>query len=74
MAGVKEDVKACGATSKAKGAVKVAVTVAPSGEITKAETKASPDPALGECVVVAVKKATFPKTQKGGSFTYPFVF
>lgn len=74
MNAVKPDVKACGNATKAKGSVKVAVKVLPSGEIESAEAKASPDPALGECVVTAVKKAKFPKTQKGGSFSYPFVF
>ena len=36
-----------------------------------ATVKETPDAALGDCVAAAVKKVTFPKTQKGGSFTYP---
>jgi TonB family protein len=74
MAAVKADVQACGKASTAKGSVKVSVKVLPSGEIEKAEAKAAPEAALGDCVVAAVKKATFPKTKQGGSFTYPFVF
>jgi len=34
----------------------------------------TPDAALGACVAAAVQKASFAKTQTGGSFSYPFVF
>ena len=34
----------------------------------------SPDAGLGQCVVAALRKTAFAKTQSGGSFSYPFVF
>lgn len=71
---VKPTVAACAKTAPAKGTVKVSLTVNADGTIATATIKASPDPALGECVLAAVKTATFAKTQKGGSFSYPFVF
>jgi TonB family protein len=74
MKAVKSDVQTCGKANPAKGSVKVTVKVQPSGNIEKAEIKQTPDPALGECVLTAVKKAKFPATKKGGSFSYPFVF
>lgn len=74
MNAVKPDVIACGKTSTAKGAVKVAVKVQPSGDIATVDIKATPDAALGDCVAKAVQKAKFKKTKNGGSFSYPFVF
>ena len=73
MANVKAQVTAC-AKPKVKGTVKLNVTVAPAGTVASARVAASPDEALGKCVADAVGKATFAKTAKGGSFSYPFVF
>jgi hypothetical protein len=64
----------CGEQGGAKGTVSVSVTVKPDGNVQSATVAATPDPALGECVAGILRKATFAKTQNGGSFTYPFVF
>jgi hypothetical protein len=75
IARLKAKIAACGqASPSAKGTVKVMVNVAPAGTVTSATISASPDKKLGDCVAAEMKKATFDKTQKGGSFSYPFVF
>lgn len=74
MNAVKPEVSKCGDTHKTKGTVKVSVQVNPDGSIGEAKLKESPEPALGACVLSAVRKATFAKSRKGGSFSYPFVF
>ena len=40
----------------------------------RVRSRRTPDAALGACVAAAVQKASFGKTQNGGSFSYPFVF
>jgi TonB family protein len=74
IAKVRSRVEGCAAKSNAKGTVKVSVKVAGSGAVSSVTVKTSPDSALGSCVASAVKKATFAKTQNGGSFSYPFTF
>jgi TonB family protein len=74
IAGVKGRVSSCGDKSSAKGVVKVHVKVSGNGGVADVSVSQSPDPALGACVSAAVKRASFPKTQSGGSFSYPFVF
>jgi predicted Zn finger-like uncharacterized protein len=74
IANVKARVTACGEKSSAKGKVKVHVKVAGNGSVSSVNVETTPDPALGNCVQAAVQKATFAKTQSGGSFSYPFVF
>ncbi len=71
---VKPAVIACGDKHPAQGTVKVSVKVAPSGTPESVTLKQSPNPGLGSCVVSAIKKARFARTQAGGSFSYPFVF
>jgi TonB family protein len=71
---VKPAVVACGEKAGVKGTVKIAVAVAPEGNVTSADVAESPDAALGSCVASAIKRAKFTKTINGGSFTYPFVF
>lgn len=72
---VKPAVVACGEKSGGvKGTVKIAVEVAPEGNVTSTEVTDSPDTALGACVANAMKKAQFGKSVNGGSFTYPFLF
>lgn len=71
---VKARVMGCGDKSSAKGQVKVSVKVSPGGGVTSVSVKATPDPALGNCVAGAMQKATFAKTQNGGSFAYPWNF
>ncbi|HEY3801742.1 MAG TPA: hypothetical protein VGL61_04010 [Kofleriaceae bacterium] len=74
IAAVRSRVQACGDPSKDKGTVKVHVRVDPSGAVAEVTIVAAPSAALGTCVAVAVRHATFVRTQIGGSFTYPFVF
>ncbi|HSN26858.1 MAG TPA: TonB family protein, partial [Kofleriaceae bacterium] len=71
---VKPKVIACGEKSAAKGTVKLAITVAPGGNITDISVADSPDAALGQCVLAAVKRASFGKSVNGASFTFPFAF
>jgi TonB family protein len=74
VAKVKARVMACGDKSSAKGQVKVSVKVNPDGSVSSVSVKTTPDPGLGNCVQSAMQKASFKKTQNGGSFGYPFVF
>ncbi|CAN5132707.1 hypothetical protein BH11MYX1_BH11MYX1_12760 [soil metagenome] len=74
IANVKARVSACGDKSPAKGKVKVHVKVGGDGRVANVALESSPDAGLGACVVAAVQKASFSKTQSGGSFSYPFVF
>lgn len=73
MANVKSKVAACGKPS-IHGTVKIKVTVAGDGHVSTASVEATPDAALGECVLAVIKAATFTATQQGGSFSYPLVF
>jgi predicted Zn finger-like uncharacterized protein len=71
---VRARVMSCGDKSPAKGQVKVSVKVGPDGRVTNVTVKNTPDDALGACVSGMVQKATFPKTQTGGQFAYPYTF
>ncbi|MGE0871437.1 MAG: GYF domain-containing protein [Kofleriaceae bacterium] len=71
---VKARVMSCGDRSSAKGMVKVSVKVSPDGRVSSSSPTQSPDASLGNCVASAMSKASFPKTQSGGSFSYPFNF
>jgi hypothetical protein len=74
IASVRSAVTACGVAHPAKGIVTVRVRVAANGRTTSVEVAKTPDAQLGGCVAGAVVKATYPATQKGGSFSYPFAF
>lgn len=74
IANVKARVSSCGDKSQAKGKVKVHVKVGGDGRVSNVTVESSPDAGLGACVQAAVSKASFAKTQSGGSFSYPFVF
>jgi TonB family protein len=66
---------ACGdAHPGVTGMVKVQVQVAPDGTVTRSTVVTSPEPALGRCVAAAFARATFARTQQGGSFKYPINF
>ena len=71
---MKPQVKACGAKTAATGTVQVRLKVSPDGRVASATVKSAPDPALGACVASAIAKAVFPRTDLGGTFTYPFTF
>jgi hypothetical protein len=73
---IKPQVMACGGSFA--GMMKLGGMVAPSGELTVSHVT-GPDgtdkPAdVAACIHGAALNLTFPKTRKGGSFTYPFVF
>jgi len=74
VAKVKARVMSCGDKSPAKGQVKVSVKVGPDGHVVSVAVKNTPDVALGNCVAGMMQKATFARTQNGGSFAYPFPF
>ncbi|MDB4957896.1 MAG: molybdenum cofactor biosynthesis protein [Myxococcales bacterium] len=64
----------CGEKWAVTGTVKLAISVDADGHVTDVTVAATPDPGLGNCVSAAIRKATFGKTQGGGSFKYPFAF
>jgi len=70
----KARIMACGDNIAAKGKVKVHVLVAASGQVTSVTVEATPDAQLGACVAAVMQHSLFPRTQAGGSFTYPFIF
>ena len=74
VAKVKARVMSCGEKSPAKGQVKVSVKVSPDGSVTNVTVKNTPDAGLGNCVASMMQKATFARTQTGGSFSYPYTF
>jgi hypothetical protein len=54
------------------GIVKAAVKVDATGQVTNVDLKESFDAAIGTCVADILRKAKFPATKQGGSFTMPF--
>lgn len=56
--------------------VKTRVHVAPDGRVTEAEIRSPANlaPEMASCVQSAVKDASFARSVKGRTFTYPFVF
>ncbi|HEU4728609.1 MAG TPA: GYF domain-containing protein [Kofleriaceae bacterium] len=74
VAKVKARVMSCGDKSPAKGQVKVSVKVGPDGHVSSVTVKNTPDAGLGNCVAGMMQKATFARTQSGGSFSYPYTF
>ena len=74
VASVKAAVAACGPRSAAHGTVKVHVRLGANGLVTRVMVEQTPDAALGARVEAAIQRAVFPRTQTGGSFSYPFLF
>jgi TonB family protein len=74
VAKVRGRVDSCASRSSAKGEVKVQVKVAAGGSVSSVSVKNTPDASLGSCVASAMEKASFAKTQNGGTFSYPFIF
>ena len=72
--GVKPRVIACGEKFATKGTVSIAMTVGPEGTVKSATVADAPTPEIGNCVAQALRAASFAKTTKGLTFTYPFVF
>jgi TonB family protein len=50
--------------------VKLRLVVDPDGSVTNAKVLRAADPALGSCVVAAIRRTTFEQTQRGGVFSY----
>jgi predicted Zn finger-like uncharacterized protein len=71
---VKDRVMSCSGKSSAKGSVKISVKVGADGHVTNVTVKNTPDANLGNCVASMMQKATFAKTQAGGSFSYAYTF
>ena len=71
---VKPEADACGTKGLGTGIVKITVRVMPSGNTESVTIKEAKNKPLGACVLAAFKKISFPATQEGGSFAYPFVF
>ncbi len=75
IGGVKNAVLQCGdQVPDIHGTVKLTVKVAADGKVTEVTVAETPDAGLGTCAASVMKRAAFAKTQKGGSFKYPFVF
>jgi TonB family protein len=74
MAVVRAEVVGCGQLSTAMGTVKVHVRVSPAGSVDSVTVESTPEAALGACVAAVIQKAKLAPTQRGGSFSYPFVF
>jgi len=72
IAKVMPRVQVCGDKSSAKGRVRVSVKVSPDGSVSGVTVRNTPDPGLGNCVAAVMQIAKFAKTQRGGSFAYPF--
>jgi TonB family protein len=68
------DTSGCKDQSPAHGDVTVSIKVSPAGAVTAVTVKSSPAPELGACVTAAARKATFARTQRGGSFAYVWRF
>jgi ferric-dicitrate binding protein FerR (iron transport regulator) len=74
IGGGKSAISTCGGSSAVGGKVIVTVKVQPDGRVGSISLKEAYDKKVGGCVVDNVKKLTFPATNDGGSFSYPFVF
>lgn len=70
---VKGRVTSCGDKHGGKGTVKVKIKIGGNGKVSSAQASGGGS-ALRSCVTSAVKRASFKKTQKGMTVTYPFVF
>ncbi len=70
---VKGRVSSCGDKHNGKGRVTVKIKIGGNGKVTSAQASGGSS-ALRSCVTSAVKRAKFPKTQKGVTVNYPFKF
>lgn len=64
----------CAEESDQHGKFKAQVKVNPDGSVSTVLIRGAPDDALAQCVGAIMRSARFPRTDLGGSFTYPFVF
>jgi hypothetical protein len=60
---------------KADTAVKVDFAVSKTGVVTEVTPRdISGPPSIVSCIAAEVKKSTFPASEKGGRFRWPFIF
>ena len=64
--------KSCGGVAPAGSLVKAHLKVSAAGAVTAVTVQSSPDAALSACMVAQIQKGRFKKTQRGGSFAYPW--
>jgi hypothetical protein len=74
IAAIKPTLAACGDRYPMAMSAKARVQVHPDGHVTNVVVDAGSEIELADCVAKAVRRARFPRTQHGGSFSYPFVF
>src|SRR5690606_8445559 len=67
-------VAACRASHPVQGTVKVSAKVNGAGQVDSVRLASSPTEGLGKCVASKVRAARFARSQKGATFTYPFIF
>jgi tRNA A-37 threonylcarbamoyl transferase component Bud32 len=56
------------------GEIKTQLVIAPSGLVTSAAIRTTPDAGLGACVVAALQRARFARSKDGIKVSYPFTF
>jgi hypothetical protein len=60
---------------KADTSVKIDFNVGPTGVVTDVSAKDATGPSsIVSCISAEVKKSTFPASEKGGRFRWPFIF
>ena len=70
---VKARVTSCGNEHGASGTINVKFTIGANGKVQSARANGGTPP-LRRCLAAAVRRATFSKSQKGITVSYPFVF
>ncbi len=70
---VKGRVMSCGDKHGGRGTVKVKIKIGGNGKVQSANASGGGS-SLRSCIASAVKRARFPKSQKGVTVNYPFVF
>lgn len=73
VSAIKPKIRACADQVAASGTVKTRVQVAPDGHVASVRVDADDD-RLRACVSKALTAARFPRSQRGASFAYPFLF
>lgn len=73
IAKIKARVMSCGNEHSASGTINVKFTIGSNGKVQSARASGGAVP-LRRCLTSAVKRATFSKSQKGMTVSYPFVF
>lgn len=69
VARVSSKIRGCTTGLTLEGRVDLVVVVSPTGGVTSVTVKKTPHTYVSTCMSDALRKATFPKTVKGGTFT-----